>query len=183
MFSSYEYKIGMCPDPVRNPFFGATDAMLDAEEAILALRSGFAVGTPMAKLAAYGFLQALFIQQDAALIIHSIAERGKLPDGSYKPHLDPIFGPIRILRNRVCGHPAYAQHAGGTAAIPTIRQPFYFEAAIYGLKGGSYAERFPRLHIGELIEKNAQGLLPLLEAAYAKLGDELHVKNVVWGAP
>ena len=159
-FQRHEDEVGFST-PGRNAFYGATDALLDTHEALLSLEKGLPPGKE--KLAVYGLLQALFIQQDAVVMIEVLTSRGDPDKQPNDLHENPIFGPIRVLRNRVAGHPVYAGRAGGTAAIPLVRDPFYLEAAIYGLAGGTHGEQFPRFHIGELINQNAVGLLPILE--------------------
>jgi hypothetical protein len=82
-----------------------------------------------------------------------------------KAHEDREFGDIRILRNRVAGHPAYAASSGRTAAIPLVHRPYRLGAAIYGIPDRPMAERNPEFHIGDLVRLNAAGILPILTKA------------------
>jgi hypothetical protein len=167
-FQRHENETGVFP-PGRNAFYGATDALWDTHDALLSLERGFPQGA--AKLSVYGLLQALFIQQDAVVMIDVLTRIGDPDKFPNDLHEGPLFGPIRVLRNRVAGHPVYAKLCDGTAAIPLVRSPYHLEAAIYGLKEGNEGERFPRFHIGELIEQNAEGLLPILAQANGLLNE------------
>ncbi len=165
-FQWHENEVGLST-PGRNSFYGATDALQDAHEALLFLEKGFPLAG--AKLSVYGLLQALFIQQDAVVVLDALTRFGS-PDKQDKTlYGNPLFGPIRILRHRVAGHPVYAKHVGGTASIPLVRDPYFLEAAIYCLEDGSDADRFPRFHIGSLINDNAAGLIPILSDVNGRL--------------
>jgi hypothetical protein len=48
-----------------NMFYGATDALLDADTAALGYGRAISPDTSVNLLACYGFLQALYVQQDA----------------------------------------------------------------------------------------------------------------------
>ncbi|WP_165828819.1 hypothetical protein [Caulobacter radicis] len=181
LFSCYERDWGHAQSVARNLFYGATDAIQDAGEAILSLEPGFPSGKEI--LAIYGLLQALFIQQDAVLQLEAAVLYGTLSNKRGWKQMDLELQKIRTLRNRVSGHPSHAKDAGGTASIPLVRSPYHLEAAIYGLPEGSDDERFPKFHIGNLIERNARGLSSILKEAYVKLGDEAHARQAMWARP
>jgi hypothetical protein len=162
-FERCEEEFGYCREPERNAFYGSTDALQDTDEAIRALTAGFSAGRE--KLEAYGLLQSLFVQQDAALMIEAVIALGSVNLVRKKPHEDTEFGDIRIFRNRVAGHPAYAVNSGRTAAIPLVHPPYRLGAAIYGIPDRPVAERNPEFHIGDLVRLNAAGIVPILTSA------------------
>ncbi|MDZ4110202.1 MAG: hypothetical protein U1E18_11480 [Brevundimonas sp.] len=87
-------------------FFGATDALLDTEYALSNVARGVPADRQHAILACYGYLQALYIQQDAVALIW------KAMDLSGEPLSDPKVQKVRELRNRIAGHPARAEKMG-----------------------------------------------------------------------
>ncbi|MFN4288605.1 MAG: hypothetical protein ACK4E3_08940 [Brevundimonas sp.] len=90
----------------RRLFFGATDALLDTEFALSNVERGIPADRQHAILACYGYLQALYIQQDAVALIW------KALDLSGEPLADPKIQKVRELRNRIAGHPARAEKMG-----------------------------------------------------------------------
>jgi hypothetical protein len=87
-------------------FFGATDALLDTEFALSNVSRGVPADKQHGILACYGYLQALYIQQDAvALIWRALNIAGE-------PLADPKVQQVRELRNRIAGHPARAEKMG-----------------------------------------------------------------------
>ncbi|WGM46126.1 hypothetical protein KOAAANKH_00992 [Brevundimonas sp. NIBR10] len=87
-------------------FFGATDALLDTEFALSNVARGIPADKQHAILACYGYLQALYIQQDAvALIWRALNLAGE-------PLADAKVRRVRELRNRIAGHPARAEKVG-----------------------------------------------------------------------
>lgn len=143
-------------------FFGATDALLDAEFALSNVARGVPADKQHAILACYGYLQALYIQQDAvALIWRALNIAGK-------PLADPKVRRVRELRNRIAGHPARAEKLGfgkrASSAIINLHDispTTGFKAVIYydddmDVVGVSFAQ---------LLADNCGGLLKsLLEA-------------------
>lgn len=87
-------------------FFGATDALLDTEFALSNVARGVPADKQHAILACYGYLQALYIQQDAVVLIW------KALNLSGNPLADPKVRQVRELRNRIAGHPARAEKLG-----------------------------------------------------------------------
>jgi hypothetical protein len=83
-------------------FYGATDALLDASMAATAYGQAVKGDPAIDLLICYGFLQALYIQQDAVWTLsRSIGLK-------WHPNHDPNIKKIRDLRNRLTGHPALA---------------------------------------------------------------------------
>jgi hypothetical protein len=90
----------------RNVFCGAMDALLDSSSAARNYGGLVEANAGRELLVCYGFLQALYIQQDA---VHNLS---KLYGSDWKPEDDPQLCRIRDLRNRLTGHPALAGEKG-----------------------------------------------------------------------
>jgi hypothetical protein len=83
-------------------FYGATDALLDAGVAAASYGRAVALDPGARLLVCYGFLQALYVQQDAVRTL-------SLAIGlNWHPNMDERFRQIRDARNRLSGHPAFA---------------------------------------------------------------------------
>ena len=83
-------------------FYGATDALLDASMAASAYERAVRSDPAIDLLICYGFLQAVYIQQDAVwTLCRSLGLK-------WHPNDDPRIREIRHLRNRLTGHPALA---------------------------------------------------------------------------
>lgn len=80
--------------------FGATDALLDASEAAHAFAAAVTGRTGIDLLACFGFLQSLFVQQDA------VKNLSELMGMTWSPWSDERLAELRDVRNRLCGHPA-----------------------------------------------------------------------------
>ncbi len=83
-------------------FYGATDALLDASMAARAFSNGIKPDPALNLLLCYGFLQAIYIQQDAVWTL------SRAVGIKWKPSDNPRIKEIRDLRNRLTGHPAMA---------------------------------------------------------------------------
>jgi len=83
-------------------FYGATDALLDASMAAGAFSRSVRKESAIDLLVCYGFLQALYIQQDAVLTL------SRAVGLKWHPNENPILKKIRDTRNRLTGHPAHA---------------------------------------------------------------------------
>lgn len=83
-------------------FYGATDALLDAGVAAASYSRAIASDPGAKLLVCYGFLQALFVQQDA---VRTLSLAVGLP---WHPNEDERLRQIRHTRNRLTGHPAWA---------------------------------------------------------------------------
>lgn len=90
-----------------NMFFGATDALLDAGMAAESFTSAVIASDIGCKLlACHGFLQALYIQQDAVVVL------SRAVGLNWSPDTDLRLAHIRSARNRLSGHPALAGEIG-----------------------------------------------------------------------
>ena len=163
----YEDVLGVYGTPWRNKFFGATDALWDMDHALRGVWNGLPSPESVAKLAAYGTLQALLIQQDAALSLREIV----LPHVKWTPHSDTELKRIRVLRHRLSGHVAYAASSGRTASIINVDDPTMIAGTIYGLSSDEEGDRFPREPIRDLIATNARALCPILIQVDQELND------------
>lgn len=142
-------------------FYGATDALLDASEALTSLRGGLPIDQASARLACYGFLQAIYVQQDS---IRALWEALEIED---RPLKDAEVTRLRELRDRVVGHPARADRGRQKDSPSSSIIVFHmntdgcdFQAILYF--DGDF-QNVP-VKIQEAIEANARGLLPDLKA-------------------
>jgi hypothetical protein len=104
-------------------------------------------------------------------MIEAVITHGDVGCVRKKAHENPEFGDIRVFRNRVAGHPAYAASSGRTAAIPLVHGQYRLGAAIYGIPDRPLTESNPEFHVGDLVRRNAAGILPMLTQA-SKLLDQ-----------
>lgn len=143
-------------------FLGATDALLDTEFALSNVARGVPSDRQHAILACYGYLQALYIQQDAvALIWRALGIAGN-------PLADTRVRRVRELRNRIAGHPARAEKLGpgkrpssAIINLHDISPSSGFKAVIY------YDDEMDVVDVSftQLLADNCSGLLrSLLEA-------------------
>lgn len=86
----------------RNQFFGATDALFDTNIDASDFSVGVLAAPKAGMLLCYGFLQALYVQQDAVQTL------GDAFDLKWRAENDPELKRIRDVRNRLCGHPSKA---------------------------------------------------------------------------
>lgn len=149
-------------------FFGATDALLDTELALSNVARGVPAHKQHAILACYGYLQALYIQQDAvALIWRALGITGD-------PLADPRVRRVRELRNRIAGHPARAEKLGpgkrSSSAIINlhdINPSSGFKAVIY------FDDEMDVIDVSftQLLADNCSGLLNSLLEAERTMGE------------
>jgi hypothetical protein len=83
-------------------FYGATDAILDSSTAAAAFGDAVRGDAAINLLICYGFLQALYIQQDAVWTL------SRAVGLKWRPNDDPTIKKIRDIRNRLTGHPSLA---------------------------------------------------------------------------
>ncbi len=136
-------------------FFGATDALQDAWGAAAGYHALIVKQGYHNLLVCYGFLQALYVQQDAVQVITRALD---MP--AWSPSSNSKLKHIRNIRNRLSGHPALADKAGPkSSAIIISIGPTSFEAAIY------YEDRLVRevVVVDKFAEQNAAGLVEQLE--------------------
>lgn len=150
----------------RNEFYGATDALWDTDHALRSVWDGLPTNRALAKLVAYGLLQALVTQQEAAKSLARIV----VPERGWKISDVPDLRRIRTLRVRLSGHIVFAERSGGTASTINVDDPEFISGAIYGLEKDSQ-DRFPKEPIRKLICDNAAGIIPILRSVDAALDD------------
>jgi hypothetical protein len=83
-------------------FYGATDALADTTHATSSYEEAISKKSGTNLLVCYGFLQALYVQQDAVITL------SRALDLSWNPNVDTRLKQIRDTRNRLAGHPALA---------------------------------------------------------------------------
>lgn len=143
----------------RNRFAGGLDALHDTEEALWSLSGGLPKPEAAAKLAAYGFLQALYVQGDA---VSEMETALGLPSKALT-QIDVIQ--IRDIRNRLVGHPARRERgkvrpSTGILSMLSTADGVRLEGAIY------YDDGFETVSIDvhEYIRRMQEGLIPALSA-------------------
>jgi hypothetical protein len=147
----------------RNKFFGATDALFEVATIAEDFRLAIDKAPSAALLVCYGFLQALYVEQEAVWDLAKIFKTG------WKPSQAAELEKIRDLRHRISGHPNYTpdKKRGNSSAIINRRdvKPEYFEAHVY------FDERFSvvRIDVGDFRETNAKNLLQPLMDIEAKM--------------
>jgi hypothetical protein len=141
------------PQRQKNQFFGATDALLDTNIGEHAFSGGIKAAPASQLLICYGFLQVLYVQQDAvAILSKSLGMR-------WKPESDVGLKMIRDARNRLCGHPAEAGVKDGRISsaiiIPHEITEEKFTGAVY------YEDSFEKITIDvrRFLDVNRERLL------------------------
>jgi hypothetical protein len=172
-----QYVLRRYDTPRRNEFYGATDALWDTDHALRSVWNGLPRHEGLAKLVAYGMLQALVSQQEAARSLREIV----VPEMSWKVSDVPALQRIRVLRVRLSGHIVLARHYGGTASTIDVKDPNFISGAVYGLEAGS-SDRFPKVGIRTLITENTDGLVPLLRLVDAALDKPEVVFDRLWSS-
>jgi hypothetical protein len=114
-------------------FYGATDALLDAS---LAAQSYGAITNATSGanlLLCYGFLQALYIQQDSVLTL------SRALGLKWHPNSNDRLKEIRDIRNRLTGHPSSAGENGNPPRPSSAIIP-YNDISPNGFRGHIYYE-------------------------------------------
>jgi hypothetical protein len=131
-------------------FHGAMDALLDASQAAASFHLAIGANPGANLLACYGFLQAIYVQQDAVLNLCKALQL------KWHPNDEERLSDIRNLRNRLCGHPASsdkeASRARPSSAIIPSRDitDTSFRGAIYYDDGFQIVPISPR----DLLQEN-----------------------------
>ena len=131
-------------------FYGATDALLDASMAAGAFNRAVKSDPAIDLLVCYGFLQALYIQQD------SVWTLSRSLGLKWHPNDDPRLKEIRDIRNRLTGHPALAgentKRKRLSSAIISYDdvKPSEFRGYIYFEDGGEQLV----VHVASVLEDN-----------------------------
>jgi hypothetical protein len=136
----------------RNRFFGATDALLDTDIEASHFGDGVRTAPHSRLLLCYGFLQALYVQQDAVMTLSKA-----VGVDAWKPDDDPRLREIRDVRDRVRGHPAYRDRTyRPSSAIINSRDvcETHFQGSVY------YEDNFEviRVDVAQYLRDNKERL-------------------------
>lgn len=148
----------------RNRFTGGLDALHDTGEALLSLSKGLPQTEAAAKLAAYGFLQALYVQGDAVAEMETAL---KIPKKSLG---QADVAEIRDIRNRLVGHPARRER--GKARPSTGIISLMRTAGGLNLQGGIYYDdgfEVVTIDAHDYIRRMQIGLTPALIAVEVEM--------------
>jgi hypothetical protein len=151
----------------RNKFYGATDALLDTELAASnygRIVAAFATCAGAKLLACYGFLQVLYVQQDA---VRTLSDAVGL---KWHPNDDDRLKFIRDTRNRLSGHPASAAKSPRTssAIIPDRNiNPEGFRGHVYYDDGFADVE----VTVESFLRDNEERLTAQMREIEAKMDD------------
>ncbi len=151
--------------PNRNRFTGALDALHDTEEALWSLSGGLPPTEAAAKLAAYGFLQALYVQGDAVAEMETALE---LPKQALE---QKDVAHIRDIRNRLVGHPARRERgkktrpSTGSLSLMRTADGLRIEGSIYYDDGFEVVS----IDVHDYIRRMQLGLSPALIAVEAAM--------------
>jgi hypothetical protein len=116
-----------------NMFYGAADALLDVHTAAVSYGSAIGSDTGVNLLACYGFLQCLYVQQDAVRTL-------SLAVGlDWNPRKDKRLNEIRNYRNRLTGHPSLAGEREKPPRLSSAIMP-YDDITKEGFRGHVYYE-------------------------------------------
>jgi hypothetical protein len=136
-----------------NKFYGATDTLVAVSDALAQFD---VMKRKPTLLECYGFLQVLYVAQDAVQIL---SESVGLGDWKYGEATSCLMR-VRDLRNRICGHPA---HSSKTSKEYEISSSFIDRESIsaYGFSAVIYYEkRWEEVEINfqKLSRQNEKGL-------------------------
>ena len=131
--SYFVFAFGRWDRSRRAMFYGATDALLDTTQAAASYANVISSNTGSNLLACYGFLQALYIQQDAVGIL------SRSMGLTWKPENSSRLAEIREIRNRLTGHPALAGDKR-RSSLPSSAIIPYQEIGVDGFNGQIYYE-------------------------------------------
>lgn len=114
-------------------FYGATDSLLDSHTAAVSYSLAIGSDTGANLLICYGFLQALYVQQDAVRTL-------SLAVGlDWHPRRDKRLSEIRNYRNRLTGHPSLAGETEKPRRLSSAIIP-YHDITKEGFRGHVYYE-------------------------------------------
>lgn len=148
-------------------FYGATDALLDASMAATAFGAAVRSDPAIDLLVCYGFLQAIYIQQDA---VWTLSRSLGL---EWTPNDDLRIIEIRDIRNRLTGHPA----AAGEKAKPRLLSSAiisYDHVRPEGFRGHIYFEDEVRpieVNVESVLKENEARLLVQMQKIEKQMDD------------
>lgn len=146
---------------------GGLDSITDCHSALSAVETIVLEKRPEAQLICYGFLQALVIEQDAVAVL------AKAVNFDWKPISDPELFEIREKRNRVCGHPSFAERQNPPSSSFINRYDITnhgFSAVVYR-NDVPYSDRID-VNFKRDRETNANALLSPLKKIEQKIRDD-----------
>jgi hypothetical protein len=117
----------------RNMFYGATDTLADASHAAGDYEKAISPNAGSNLLVCYGFLQALYVQQDAVMTL------SRAVDLNWHPNNNERLKQIRDVRNRLTGHPALAGERDNPRRISSANIA-YDDITELGFRGHVYYE-------------------------------------------
>jgi hypothetical protein len=149
-------------------FYGATDALLDASMAATAFGRAVKSDPAIDLLVCYGFLQAIYIQQDA---VRTLSRAVGL---RWHPNDDPRIKEIREIRNRLTGHPALA---GETAKPRRLSSAVisYHDVGTKGFQGFIYFDdgsEQAQVDVPLVLRDNEERLVAQMLKIEAKMDDQ-----------
>lgn len=153
----------------KNQFFGATDALLDTNIDASDFRDAFKAVPKARIMLCYGFLQTLYVQQDA---VQTLSKAVGLKD--WKPERDPELFTIRDMRNRLCGHPA---EAGATTKNGRISSAIIIQHDISenGFSGAIYYDdgfEAVQVDVAQFLSVNQERLLAQMLRIETEMGEK-----------
>jgi hypothetical protein len=149
-------------------FYGATDALLDAGMAAAGYARAITSDPAVNLLVCYGFLQAIYIQQDA---IRTLSRAVGL---QWRPKEDARLGEIRDLRNRLTGHPARAGE-NEERSRPSSAIIAYHEVTQAAFRGHVYYEDGLEdvvIDVASILTDNEERLALQLQVIEQKMDEE-----------
>jgi hypothetical protein len=117
----------------RNMFYGATDTLADASHAAGDYEKAISLNDGSNLLVCYGFLQALYVLQDAIITL------SRAVDLSWHPNTNGRLKQIRDVRNRLTGHPALAGERDNPRRLSSANIA-YDDITALGFRGHIYYE-------------------------------------------
>jgi len=162
-----------------NLFYGATDALQDAIGAARSYGRSSLSDIGVSLLAAYGFLQALYVQQDAVWML------SRSVDLDWHPNHNPRLKEIRDVRNRLTGHPALAGERNKPPRLSSAIIP-YRDIGPDGFRGHIYYDDgIENIHVSTALyieDNEAQLYLQMCEIEEKMAQDErefraMHIDN------
>lgn len=149
-------------------FYGATDALLDAGMAAAAYARSIASNPGVDLLVCYGFLQAIYVQQDAVWTL------SRAVGLDWHPNMDARLKEIRDTRNRLTGHPALA---GEKENPPRLSSAIiaYHDITPIGFRGHVYYDdgiQDIMVEVSPLLQDNEGRLAVQMQAIEKKMNEE-----------
>jgi hypothetical protein len=164
----------------RNMFYGATDALLDSSQAAASYGHIVSSNNGVKLLACYGFLQALYVQQDAAKVLSRAVEL------NWHPNNDKRLKEIRDARNRLTGHPALAGEQKQSQQLSSAIIP-YEDITQCGFRGHVYYEdgfvgEDIKVEVAVFLKDNEERLSQQMKLVEKRMDEQEHQFRTEQGA-